>query len=229
MLSKQIRPHSASKPPPAEVTKYVQPFLFSLGMEGAGKSRTNPRQMLCALWQRLQTSDRKICLVLLKERLNQTSRLFILKHICLLHQRCTKLRQGELPWLPLSGQLIPNLCRSRACAAHSWRSQVFFETSTSGFICFGCCPRAGPGFQRACTSQTPPSFPHLRFWATTLPQEKLYHVSTSPRKKLVFRAQASPPLCIWCKGGGKLSCPQVQPSSLAIAGPLEEKWEHQQR
>lgn len=182
MLSKRIRPHSASKPPPAEVTEYAQPFHFGLSVKGAGKSWTNLRQMLCALWQRLQTSHRKICLVLLKEMLNQTSRLFIPKQVCLLH--LLHLRQGELHWPPFPGQPVPNFCSGGACTAHVWcsqLSQVFFETGNSGFIHFSCCPRAGPGSQHACTSQTPPSFPSLCSWVATPPQEKIYPVSTSPQ------------------------------------------------
>ena len=118
MLSKQIRPHSANQSPPGEESEYAQPFLFSLGMKGAGEGETDPRRMICALQQRLQISHRKICLVLLKERLNQTSRLFILKHICLLPRGCTKLRQGELQQLPFSGQPVPNFCSSHASTAH---------------------------------------------------------------------------------------------------------------
>lgn len=213
--------------PSVEVTEYVQPFLLSLGMKGAENGQTNPRQIFCALQQWLQASHRKICLVLLRERLNQTSRLFILEHVC--STSTAGLRQGELQWLPFSGQPVPNLCSTRACVTHVWCSQlpqVCLETSNFGFIHFNCCPRAEPEFQCSCTSQTPPAFPSPSEWPCCC---KITPVSANPCTKPASRTQASLCPCVWSKGGGKLSCPQEQYSSLAVAGPLELKWECQQR
>lgn len=167
MLSNQIGPHSACKPPPAEVIEYAQPFLCSLRMKEAGKSQANPRQMLCtgALTAASNLPQENLpCFAETEAKSNQQ---VIYPETSLATSPVLHLRHSDRPSL---GQPVPDFCSGGAGVAQvccSRLSQVFFQASSSGFIRFSCCPRAGPRFQHACTSQAPPSFPPLHSWAAT--------------------------------------------------------------